>query len=208
MSRYFRALVAAAFMAASTGLSPVASAQPAPDFGDDASRWANDGECDDPRFSGTGMSEGIWLDDDIGHDATDCRTAWRAGTLALADASDEVAPDFGDDDGDFANDNECDDPRFAGPGMTKTALLDDDLGHDATDCSTAWDTGDIWLIGDWGEEAPDFGDDDSDWANDDECDDPRFVGTGMTDTKLLQDDILHDASDCRAAYEAGTIKLR
>lgn len=195
-------------MAASTGLAPAATAQPAPDFGDDASRWANDGECDDPRFSGPGMSDGASLNDDIGHDATDCRTAWRTGALELADDSNELAPDFGDDEGAFANDDECDDPRFAGPGMTDTTLLDEDLGHDASDCSTAWENGDIWLIGDWGQDALDFGDDDGEWANDGECDDPRFTGEGMTETTLLQDDILHDATDCRTAFDAGDITLR
>ena len=81
MSRLFRKLVAAGFLAASSGLAPVAHAQPgAPNFGDDASRWAKDNECDDPRFEGEGMSPGLSLDDDIGHDATDCRAAWRGGT--------------------------------------------------------------------------------------------------------------------------------
>ena len=54
----------------------------------------------------------------------------------------------------------------------------------------------------------DFGTDSGDWANDGECDDARFEGPGMTDTELLQDDIMSDASDCRAAYENGTISLR
>ena len=30
----------------------------------------------------------------------------------------------------------------------------------------------------------------------------------MTATDLLQDDIRHDATDCNAAWEAGTITLR
>ena len=34
---------------------------------------------------------------------------------------------FGDDTGSYANDGECDDPRFSGPGMTGTALLSDDV---------------------------------------------------------------------------------
>lgn len=208
MSRHFRTLVAAAFLAASTGLAPIAHAQPGPEFGDDASRWAKDGECDDPRFSGVGMSDGTSLNDDIGHDATDCRAAWRGGKLKLADASDEFAPDFGDDESQFANDDECDDPRFAGPGMTGTRLIDEDLAHDATDCAAAWDKGDIRLIGDWGDDELDFGDDDGEWANDGECDDPRFTGPGMTVTTLRQDDILHDATDCRTAFEADKITQR
>jgi hypothetical protein len=30
----------------------------------------------------------------------------------------------------------------------------------------------------------------------------------MTATDLLQEDMLHDATDCSAAFEAGTITLR
>ena len=209
MSRLFRKLVAAGFLAASGGFASIAHAQPSlPDFGDDASRWAKDNECDDPRFEGPGMSPGLSLDDDIGHDATDCRAAWRTHDIALAivDASD--IPDFGDDASDWANDSECDDPRFEGPGMTHTKVLDQDIGHDATDCGGAWNEGRLQLIGDWERATPDFGDDAGDWANDNECDDPRFEGKGMTATDLLQDDIRHDASDCSAAYDAGTIKLR
>jgi hypothetical protein len=143
MSRYLRAMVATAFLAVSTGVSPVAQAQPAPEFGDDASRWANDGECDDPRFAGPGMSDGASLADDIGHDATDCRGAWRSGKLELAVTSGD--PDFGDDDGEWANDGECDDPRFSGKGMTATTLLPEDVLHDATDCRAAFEDGVISL---------------------------------------------------------------
>lgn len=209
MSRLFRKLVAAAFLAASSGVgTTVAHAQPTPpNFGDDKSRWARDGECDDPRFEGVGMSDGLSLDDDIGHDATDCRTAWRVGDITLA-TRDANAPDFGDDVSDWAKDGECDDPRFEGPAMTDTKLLDADIGHDATDCRAAWDDGRLQLIGDWEGDTPDFGDNASDWANDTECDDPRFTGKGMTGTQLNQEDIRHDAADCQAAFEAGTIKLR
>ena len=54
-------------------------------------------------------------------------------------------PDFGDNAGAYANDGECDDPRFKGPGMTTTTLLPDDILHDARDCEVAWDNGDIEL---------------------------------------------------------------
>lgn len=53
-----------------------------------------------------------------------------------------------------------------------------------------------------------FGDDSSRWAKDDECDDPRFEGPGMTETTLLASDILHDATDCAVAYRAGKLRLR
>ena len=61
------------------------------------------------------MSDGLSLDDDIGHDASDCRTAWRVGDIALASLEAADAPDFGDDASDWANDGECDDPRFKAP---------------------------------------------------------------------------------------------
>ena len=51
------------------------------DFGDDASRFAKDGECDDMRFSGAGMTDTTLIDSDIKHDATDCRTAYNQGRL-------------------------------------------------------------------------------------------------------------------------------
>jgi hypothetical protein len=57
------------------------------DFGDDASRWSNDGECDDPRFQGPGMTATPLLEDDILHDATDCREAFERGELELAAAA-------------------------------------------------------------------------------------------------------------------------
>lgn len=51
-----------------------------------------------------------------------------------------------------------------------------------------------------------FGDDLSTWAGDGECDDPRFAGQGAADT-LLETDKYHDASDCAAAWIAGTVRL-
>ncbi|MXO89812.1 hypothetical protein [Pontixanthobacter aquaemixtae] len=54
----------------------------------------------------------------------------------------------------------------------------------------------------------DFGTDGGDWANDGECDDPRFVGEGMTSTPLLDEDIKSDATDCRTAYEKGELSLK
>ncbi len=116
-----------------------------PDFGDDASDWSNDGECDDPRFNGAGMTDTTLLEDDILHDAADCRAAWTSGEISLAGVTAKGIPDFGDDSSDFAHDGECDDPRFKGLGMTTTQLLSDDIQHDASDCEDAWDNGDIEL---------------------------------------------------------------
>jgi len=52
-----------------------------------------------------------------------------------------------------------------------------------------------------------WGDNTSQWANDGECDDPRFAGPGMAQT-LLDVDRFHDANDCRSLYERGLIYLR
>jgi hypothetical protein len=53
-----------------------------------------------------------------------------------------------------------------------------------------------------------WGNDTSKYAKDGECDDKRFTGPGMTSTPLLDSDISHDATDCRAAYEQNRLELR
>ena len=60
------------------------------DFGDDASPWARDGECDDPRFEGPGMGLSD-SEEDRGHDATDCRELLEAGRISLISV-DTVTP--------------------------------------------------------------------------------------------------------------------
>ncbi|SEQ25854.1 hypothetical protein SAMN05428969_2440 [Devosia sp. YR412] len=186
------------------------------DFGDDSSHWANDGECDDPRFAGTGSAQEL-EDVDIAKDATDCRTAFEAGTVTLAGEGDiPTSPsdiaiatpinaiNFGDDSSEWANDGECDDPRFTGTGSADE-LLDADISKDATDCRAAYEAGTVTLATGTADvaEAIDYGDDTSEWAKDQECDDPRFSGTGVA-AELLDADIGHDATDCRAAVAAGT----
>lgn len=51
-------------------------------WGDDSSRWANDGECDDPRFGGPGAHHNN-LESDRYRDATDCRTLYEQGRIHL-----------------------------------------------------------------------------------------------------------------------------
>lgn len=218
-------LLIAALMA---GLTLPASAQGAtPNFGDDSSQWANDGECDDPRFTGEDMATELEAIDTL-KDATDCQTLFDAGKITLADGAEEADAsgaiaradamadaevDFGDDSSEWANDGECDDPRFTGAKMA-TELMPEDTLKDASDCKASFEAGDIRLI-DYGVETSviptkiediDFGDDSSQWANDLECDDPRFGGQGMSRT-LMSEDEMSDASDCRQAYEDGTIHL-
>ncbi len=89
--------------------------------------------------------------------------------------------------------------------MTATPLLDADAFHDASDCRAAHNKGLIRLKS---AQNVEFGDNSSQWANDGECDDPRFVGAGMTSTPLLDEDAYSDANDCRAAFDAGTLRLK
>lgn len=52
-----------------------------------------------------------------------------------------------------------------------------------------------------------WGTNESQWANDGDCDDPRFDGPGAH-SLLLPEDARRDANDCRALYQAGRIFLR
>ena len=51
-------------------------------FGDDGGLWARDGECDDPRFEGSG-ADNVLLLEDRGRDATDCRQLYESGRVRL-----------------------------------------------------------------------------------------------------------------------------
>ncbi|MEL1249949.1 hypothetical protein [Aurantiacibacter gilvus] len=56
------------------------------DYGDDSSTWANDGECDDPRFENAPGSDGrgmaaVLLEQDSGHDASDCQMLVESGSI-------------------------------------------------------------------------------------------------------------------------------
>ncbi|MGB3337027.1 MAG: hypothetical protein WBA73_07610 [Devosia sp.] len=187
----------------------IASPIDAIDFGDDSGEWAKDGECDDPRFEGTGSADET-VDADLRKDATDCRAAYEAGTVTLKDSggtpattTTTAAIDFGDNSSEWANDGECDDPRFTGSGSA-AETLDVDILKDAADCEAAYDAGTVTFEG---SDTPvadiDYGDDTSQWSKDGECDDPRFSGTGVAG-ELLDADLGHDATDCKAAVEAGT----
>ncbi|MEL6684703.1 MAG: hypothetical protein AAFN63_09090 [Pseudomonadota bacterium] len=134
-------------------------------------------------------------------------TITAAFVLGLSNPAFAQSINFGDDSSQWANDGECDDGRFTGPGLTSTPLLEEDVLADATDCRTAFEAGRLTLAGVAADGTIDFGNDSGEWANDGECDDMRFAGPGMTTTPLLQDDIMRDASDCRDAYSAGRLKL-
>jgi hypothetical protein len=129
------------------------------DFGDDSGKFARDGECDDKRFTGAGMTGTPLIDSDIRHDATDCRAAFNQGRLSFKgdNVGDSSNPNggstptevtriqWGDNNGKYARDGECDDKRFIGQGMTSTPLIDSDIQHDASDCRTAYEQGRLTL---------------------------------------------------------------
>ena len=201
-SPYIRYLTVLIFLA----LSGAAFAQGDIDFGDDSGDWTNDGECDEPRFEGDGMAS-VLLDEDRLRDASDCRDLFNAGSISLRqDVSSFAASDgisYGDDSSTWSFDGECDDPRFEGDGMA-TVLLDEDAYADATDCSGLVAQGRIRLKADASDGGVDFGDDSSTWANDGECDDPRFAGEGMA-SYLVDADLYRDATDCRDLLNQGQI---
>lgn len=109
-------------------------------------------------------------------------------------ASSEIT--WGDDSGNYANDDACDDGRFHDDGDEWTYQRNHVL-KDATDCRTLYEAGNITLY-------LDFGSNTGDYVNDDTCDDNRFTGEGRS---ILQTDsqVKRDADDCIAAYRAGTI---
>ena len=110
------------------------------DFGDDSSNWARDGECDDPRFEGSGMASYL-IDSDRLSDATDCQALFNLDRVSLIAAN---GINFGNDSSDWARDGECDDPRFEGSGMAGY-LIDSDRLSDATDCSLLFEQEEITL---------------------------------------------------------------
>ncbi len=110
-------------------------------------RWANDNECDESRYGGTGACE-------AGTDANDCRAEASAWQRLMDAVPAEIRTALGSDTCRWANDRECDDIRFGGTGACTP-------GSDASDCRAL-------AIG---------SDDSCRWANDGECDDPG-IGTG------------------------------
>ena len=172
-------------------------------LGDDSGEWAFDGECDDPRFAGDAAAATL-NERDTGRDATDCGRALLAGDARIR----SLPPGFeaGADDGKWAGNGVCNDPRFA-PDPRYPEVVDAAAGaegKDATDCRRGY-----LIRRAWPKEAGAgiaFGDDSGEWADDGECDDPRFAGEAMARFPGASH-ILRDAADCREAVEAGRIAL-
>lgn len=104
------------------------------DFGEDAGTYANDDACDDARFEEDG-DNWDYQRSHVLQDATDCRTAYEAGELTLY-------LDFGDNSGEYANDDTCDDNRFTGEGRS-ILETDSHVKRDAVDCIVAYRAGTI-----------------------------------------------------------------
>lgn len=119
------------------------------DMGMDTSEYANDGECDDPRFTGGGMAQSL-SPDNIRADATDCANLLMAQKIRPVRTRDQWSPQmcsnvsFGNNNSEYARDGECDDPRFTGPGVHRI-LLPEDRMTDAADCRALCRSGDVWL---------------------------------------------------------------
>lgn len=139
--------------------------------------------------------------------STDNASAGKVGTEQVGESASSYA--FGDDTSEYANDGECDDARFVGAGMDGL-LLTDSIGRDATDCKAAFASKTITvnrLHVIPTDSAPIiFGDNNSEYASDGQCDDIRFVGKDVDETVFLYEDVGHDSADCKAAFEAGTVK--
>lgn len=92
-------------------------------FGDDSGNYAKDGD------------EWAYQRDHVLRDATDCRRLFEEGQLTLF-------LDFGNNSGEYANDDTCDDNRFSGPGRS-ILITDGHIKRDSQDCVAAYRLGTI-----------------------------------------------------------------
>lgn len=99
------------------------------DWGDDAGSYAFDDACDDARFHEDG-DEWSYQRDHVLHDATDCRKLYQEGSITMY-------LDFGNNNGDYTNDDTCDDNRFTGAGRS-FLTTDSQVKRDADDCIAAY----------------------------------------------------------------------
>ena len=77
-----RAAITGTARRALVGGTPAAVRGQGIDFGDDTGDWPRDGECDDPRFEGSGM--GLTdSESQRGRDATDCRELFESGRISF-----------------------------------------------------------------------------------------------------------------------------
>jgi protease YdgD len=138
---------------------------------DDSCEYALDRECDEARYDGTGACAD-------GTDTADCRL---------------LAQGLSDDSCEWANDGECDEPRY----FDATGACVN--GTDATDCrgqELRADALDRLMEALPASLRSQLGTDSCQYADDGECDDTAFGGTGACAAGT-------DASDCRALAIGG-----
>lgn len=132
--------------------------------------------------------------------------------LAPTGAAAQQTINFGNDDGEWALDGECDDRRFFGSGMAQS-LSWEYVGMDASDCRAAFEAGRVQL---WDMNAAkaatqcaaiDYGNDSGAYPQDGECDDLRFEGPAVARV-LDPANIMGDASDCSRMCAFGILALR
>lgn len=162
-------------------------------YADDSCRWANDNECDEPRY---GSTTNACVD---GSDTTDCGGVLTVGGVVSAFGNQTETPRvsvddlmallpqgvrtaLGDDSCQYANDHECDDAAYGGTGACQA-------GTDATDCRAL-------AIG---------GDDSCQYANDNECDEIGiglgYCGSGTDTTDCAAVTFLRNRTDsCQTAF--------
>lgn len=102
------------------------------EWGDDSGSYANDNACDDARFHEDG-DDWTYQRNHVLHDATDCRTLYDAGTITMY-------LHFGNNSGEYADDNTCDDNRFTGEGRS-ILTTDSHVKRDSADCIAAYQQG-------------------------------------------------------------------
>ncbi len=193
------------------------------DFGDNSSLFADDGECDDPRFEGPGAAAMTSESSEM-RDANDCRTMFETGQLTLvAQTSSTIATaslpsvstqprapapppretyTIGVPRGDISSATQADGSIFA-----SGSVYGDPINSDSRPTGMPPSASVVPVpTRPASNDAIDFGDNSSVFANDGECDDPRFEGDGAASINF-DDDLGKDANDCRAAYEAGTVTL-
>lgn len=147
--------------------------------------WMNDNLCKDPRLLVAGVEPSTEAE---GMDAADCLNALAGGLAQLAPSIQGVVGEFlyrlGDNASVRAYDEQCDDPRFGGPGAAPLSIADD-LGHDASDCLLAAEAGDLVYVAgrtivrnriySRDEVSTDLGKNIAAFADDGVCQDPRFA---------------------------------
>ena len=189
------------------------------DFGTD--QGSRDYTCQDSRFAPLRMSgERPAAAEPMSErtDASDCLLAYIAENVGLYDSTLHVV--FGNDWGQWPNDEQCDDPRFRdAPGAGEPLMAEytntANVGRDASDCREAMHAGAIQLRPSGDKDQINFGDDTGRWAFDFECDDGRFeqvdpiprdavVTMSTTPSNRY---VGRDATDCRDAYDQNSIVL-